>query len=67
MKHDQLFLVFSGLIVALLIHHYLIHGYLYDAKDFSNAVFNLFKSHEGLIVVIVLLSIGALICGVFTK
>lgn len=53
--------ILLGLILLLFIDHYIKHGYFYDIKDFENATYKLFKSHEGLIVVLVLLIIGILL------
>lgn len=59
---SEIILVIGIILIGLLfIDHYVKHGYFYDLSDFTNAIYYLFKSHEGLIVLIFILMIGVLI------
>jgi hypothetical protein len=52
---------FSLVILFLLVDHARIHnGKLASVKDFQNALHNIVKSHEGLIVAVALFTVGAL-------
>ena len=52
---------FAVVILFLLADHARIHdGKMASIKDFQNALHNLVKSHEGLIVAILLFTIGSL-------
>ena len=52
---------FALVIIFLLVDHARIHdGKLASIKDFQNALHNLVKSHEGLIVAIILFLVGTL-------
>ena len=49
-------------IIALFIHHYITHdGQLYSAEDFTIAIKGLFSSHEGIIILLILIMVGVLI------
>ena len=48
-------------IIALLVHHYLKHGRVYDPEDFKSAVSGLFGSHEGIIVLLIILATGLIL------
>ncbi len=49
-------------IIILFIHHYLTHdGKLYDPEDFKSAIRGLFSSHEGIIVLLLIVAIGVII------
>lgn len=51
-----------GGIIAILLHHGIIHdGIIAQEGDFENGVFNLVKSHEGIIIVAILVSIGIIV------
>jgi hypothetical protein len=53
--------VFSAVVLFLLVDHARIHeGKMATVHDFHNALHNIVKSHEGLIVAVVLFLIGAL-------
>ena len=52
---------FSLVILFLLVDHARIHnGKLGSVKDFQNALHNIVKSHEGLIVAVALFTVGTL-------
>lgn len=53
--------IIFGIIALLFFDHYKNHGYAYDEKDFINAGYALFKSHEGLIVTLLVVFAGILI------
>lgn len=55
--------VLLSLVIVLFLDHYYNHKEFYDYKDFANALFMLFKSHEGLIILLLLLSAGIFIGG----
>lgn len=48
------------IVAVLLVHHAMIHdGIAFQEKDFKRAVLNLLNSHEGIILLIILMGIGA--------
>lgn len=57
-----LLVLIAGGILFILVHHGLIHdGLVAQEEDFENGIFNLTKSHEGIIIVAVLVLIGIII------
>lgn len=47
------------LIVLLLMHHYIEHdGIAFEEKDFKRGMLNLLNSHEGIILLIILIGVG---------
>lgn len=53
--------IFVLAIVGLLLHHYLKHGTFFENHDGLNAVWNLAKSHEGIIIAVLLLLTGVIL------
>lgn len=54
-----LILALGAVIILLTLHHAYIHnGTLFDDHDYYNAFFNLIKSHEGIIVMLLLVMTG---------
>lgn len=54
-------LSYLAVVLFLFLHHRLIHkGSLFSLDDFKNALWNIIKSHEGLIILATLLYIGSL-------
>ena len=54
--------ILLGAIIGLFIHHYITHdGKLYTDEDFITAVNGLVKSHEGIILLLVLIMVGVVI------
>ena len=60
MSPQRLFLsIFFMLIVLLLMHHYIEHdGIAFEEKDFKRGMLNLLNSHEGIILLIILIGVG---------
>ena len=49
-------------IIALFVHHYFTHdGQLYSSDDFVKTVTTIFSSHEGIIILLILIMVGVLI------
>jgi len=50
------------LIIALLIHHAITHeGRFFDFEDFSDGFKSIFKSHESIILILIVILIGIVI------
>jgi len=49
------------IVIFLILDHKRIHGNFATVEDFSNALFNCVKSHEGLIIVATIFYIGCLV------
>jgi len=50
-----------GLVFLLLLHHAITHGgILFEQLDFQNGLGSLFKSHEAIIVLLLIFFLGAL-------
>ena len=54
--------IIIAVIIGLFIHHAFTHdGQFFSTDDFSNAIVNLLKSHEGVIILLLLILMGVLI------
>ena len=50
------------IIIAILIHHAITHdGVFFDMKDFTDALLNMSKSHESIILLLIIVSVALVI------